>query len=107
MPNLKEYECHYVEMPLERGATIEWFIRLKDRMENPHEAADRAHAYLSALLCFDYSKEDFSRAPRRSFQRGVVSFLKPQISITRKALEGDPTEKYEKAIAAVRLEKKK
>ena len=106
-PKLKGYEYNHVEIPLERGASIEWFIRLKDRLENPLVLPEKTSAYLTVLLLFSYSQEDFSQAPSRNFQRSELRFYRPQIVVTKKALDGDPTEKYERTLKAVSIAPKK
>ena len=99
-PELKPYEYHFVEMLLPKTATIEWFIRLSDRLSDPRSLPDQMSASLLALFDFGYRRIDDRSAPESGFNQCFLEFYHRRILLTRKALQGDPTEKYEKSLIA-------
>jgi hypothetical protein len=99
-PKLKPYEFHWVYMPLEKASTVEWFIRLSDRLSEPGSFPERSQVSLSVRLDLGCRPFGDGKVQESRFDPAWIDFFLPSAFITRKALEGDPTEKYEKSLKA-------
>jgi hypothetical protein len=96
---LKDYEMHYVEMRVGKSSKVEWFIRISDYLESPQTVPEKTTGALLVSFPFRYRIAG-KDAPDGVYTDGSMKFMVFPVVITRKALEGDPTEKYENSLKA-------